>query len=128
MLGKTAVSLLGLLSAHDDAELGLISSSHSNLQCTTEPRPRRLPAAVADAQGADMGLGHLRCLPLLRAGAPCRQQVQQVPGGSETLHCSWNGGVWGQCRVVGCCKGWTAPQQPGRHGNRSVRYQARQRA
>lgn len=74
-LGKSAVSLLDLLSAHDDAELGLILSSHSNLQHTaaTEPRPRHLPVAVADAQCVDRGWGHLKCLLSLRAGASYSQ-------------------------------------------------------
>lgn len=108
-LGKTAASLLDLLSAQDDAKLGLIPSSHSNLHLSHRAPHWDLPAAVADAQCADIGWGHPRCLPLLRAVAPCRQQAQQVLGGSGTPCCGWDGGAWGWCLAMGCCKGWEAP-------------------
>jgi len=52
-LGKRATSLLDLPSARDDAELGPILSSHSNLHCTAsvEPPPRHLPAACRHGTG-----------------------------------------------------------------------------
>lgn len=113
-LGNTAASLLHLLSAQDDAKLGSILSSHSNLQCRA---PRwDLPAAVADAQCADMGRGHPRCLPLLRTVAPCRQQAQQVLEVSGTPCCGWDGGAWGWRLVMGCCKGWEPRNSQGGAG------------
>lgn len=129
-LRKTAVRLLDLI-AHSDAELGLILPSHSNLQCTaaTEPCPRHLPAAVTDAQHAHTGRGHLQCLPSLRAGGACRHQAQQVlgEGGPEPLTVP---GMW-EPQVCAWPQGAVrlgSPQQPARHRNRSVRYQARHRA
>lgn len=127
---KTAARLLDLR-AYSDAELGLILPSHSSLQCTAamQPCPRHLPAAVADAQHADMGWGHLWCLPSLRAGGACRHQTQQVLGeGSPEPH-----SVPGMCepQVFAWLQGAVrlgSPQQPARHRNRSVRYQARHRA
>lgn len=104
-LRKTAARLLDLR-VYSDAELGLILPSHSSLQRTAamQPCPRHLPAAVADVQHADMGWGHLWCLPSLRAGGACRHQTQQVLGeGSPNLTlclaCGSLGSVPG-CRVL----------------------------
>lgn len=107
-LRKRAARLLDLRE-HNNAELGLILPSHCNLQCTAamEPCPRHLPAAVADAQHADTGWGHLRCLPSLRARAPCRHQAQQVLGeGGPEPHTVAGTGEPG---AAGCCEAGQPP-------------------
>lgn len=108
-LGKTAARLLDLLSAQGDAELGLILPSHSNLQCTTatEAPIRHLPAAVADAQCADVGQRAPEVPPLAQG---CCSLQAASPAGPRGV---WHPVLWLGLGSLGLVPGYGVLQRVG---------------